>query len=493
MMRSDKIKFRVFSIFTIIVLCIGFTIKELQNDTFYMIKLGDYIFHNGIDLKEHWCWVSSLSYTYPHWLYDVFLYLIYDTFGFLGIYISTIVIFVSLILLVYFINLRFNKNEFLSFLISVISVFGLVAFATARSQLFSYIIFILEVYFIERLIDTGNKRYVIYLLLLSLLLANVHATVWVFYFILFLPFIGDYIVYLLVNKFNIGVSDKFIIEKINNFKLLFVSFILSFFMGIFSPSRICYTYVFRIMLGDTQSYILEHSPLVVIEQPLFLGIMLVLFILAYAGAKIKFKELFMILGLIFMSLVNQRNVSLLYLIGFIYIAVICIRFLNEKNDNTLNILVKLVIRNRFIYVALFLFVGFMGYINFCDKYNDSYVNEEEYPVFAVKYIKENIDLDNFRVYNGYNYGSYMLFKDLPVFVDSRSDLYLEQFNKNINIFNDWISVNFEGEYREIFNKYDINYALINKDIYIYKLFILDECFEVVYEDKYFVLFEYNDN
>ena len=73
-------KYRLFGIVTIIFLCIGLTYKYFQTDTFYMIKLGDFIYHHGIDFLDHYCWVTRLPYTYPHWLYDVFLYLVYNFF-----------------------------------------------------------------------------------------------------------------------------------------------------------------------------------------------------------------------------------------------------------------------------------------------------------------------------------------------------------------------------------------------------------------------------
>ena len=51
--------------------------KVLQNDTFYTIKIGELILNNGIDMMDHFSIHSNLAYTYPHWLYDVFIYLIY--------------------------------------------------------------------------------------------------------------------------------------------------------------------------------------------------------------------------------------------------------------------------------------------------------------------------------------------------------------------------------------------------------------------------------
>ena len=146
---NNTLKFRGFTILLIIILCVGLTFKYLQNDTFYIIKLGDYIVHHGIDKIDHYSWVANLSYTYPHWIYDIFMYFIYNNFGFFGVYVSVIVSFIALILVVYYVSLRMIKNEFLASLIAIICVFRLSAFAVARAQIISLPLFVLEVYFIS--------------------------------------------------------------------------------------------------------------------------------------------------------------------------------------------------------------------------------------------------------------------------------------------------------------------------------------------------------
>ena len=77
-----------------------------------------------------------------------------------------------------------------------------------------------------------------------------------------------------------------------------------------------------------------------------------------------------------------------------------------------------------------------------DKINDSYIDESTYPVQACDYILNNIDLGQARFYNEYNYGSYMLYRGIPVFIDSRADLYAPEFSgKQDDIFMDfdWIA------------------------------------------------------
>ena len=61
------------------MLCIAFCSKSLDasNDTFYLIKLGESISKNGIDMLDHFSWITGLTYTYPHWLFSVIIYFIY--------------------------------------------------------------------------------------------------------------------------------------------------------------------------------------------------------------------------------------------------------------------------------------------------------------------------------------------------------------------------------------------------------------------------------
>ena len=87
--KISNIKFQIIAIIGIIIFSIAISPVSLQNDTFYTIKIGEYILQNGIDMKDPFSWHENLNYTYPHWAYDVFTYIIYNVFGLSGIYIVT--------------------------------------------------------------------------------------------------------------------------------------------------------------------------------------------------------------------------------------------------------------------------------------------------------------------------------------------------------------------------------------------------------------------
>lgn len=492
-------KFRILILISIICLCVVCTRKYFENDTFYMIKLGDYIYHNGIDMMDHFSFISNLGYTYPHWLYDLLLYLIYSNFGYFGIYISNILFFILLIISYYYICLKTIRNEFISGFSSFALILILSSFVSARAQLISITLFLWEVYFINKLNDTGKKKYMFYLFIICVLLANVHATIWPMYFILFLPYLFEYILLYVNNKTNISKDKicKCIFSRIDivnnkNFKILITTFIISFFLGIFSPSKVCYTYVFKIMGGSSQLYIDEHLPLVIYKEPGFcLFFLLFVFIMIISRLKINISDLCMILGISFMAISSSRHLIFFYTVALLFILKFCNKFMDSIGDKSFDILIKYIC-SKYVYVILLLFILIFSIYKFVDNKNESFVPKDKYPVEAVKYIKSNLDYKNIKLFNSYNYGSYLLFNDIPVFIDSRSDLYMKQFNLNLkyDIFNDYINIIYN--YEDKFDYYDIEYVLEYKNSELSLILYKDSNYQVIYNDKNFVLFRKNN-
>ena len=85
-----------FKIVLISIFCVSISPVTMQNDTYYTIKVGEHISKYGVDMKDPFSWHENLSYTYPHWLYDVGTYLVYQLGenigigGFTAIYILTV-------------------------------------------------------------------------------------------------------------------------------------------------------------------------------------------------------------------------------------------------------------------------------------------------------------------------------------------------------------------------------------------------------------------
>ena len=364
--KKVKLSFNIVAIVCFLLFCIALTPVTLQNDTFYTIKIGEHILENGIDMQDPFS-IHDLPYTYPHWLYDVGIYLIYNIGGMPGIYLSTMLLACILGVSIYMVNKKIVKNDLISFLLTMGVMYVLDGFIAARAQLVTYILFTLQIFFIEKFIETKHKRYAIGLIIIPIIIANVHLAVWPFYFVPFLPYVAGYLIALildshLIHKLEIKIINsrinkltkkqgkqeeiakleetkkikeqkfetykekqnirrqnpyKLKIERKDNVKWLIVIMIICLFTGLLTPlGDTPYTYLIKTMQGNTTQSINEHLPTVLIEAPYVLAIIvIILSILIFTDTKIRLKDFFMLGGLILLALMSKRQLSMLVLLG----------------------------------------------------------------------------------------------------------------------------------------------------------------------------------
>ena len=128
-------------------------------------------------------------------------------------------------------------------------------------------------------------------------------------------------------------------------------------------------------------------------------------------------------------------------------------------------------------------------------YNDKYVDEKTYPVemsnYILDYFKET-GFYNVRIFNEYNYGSYLLYRGIPVFIDSRADLYSPEFNSGVNVFEDSESVgSFEMDIDEFVEKYNITHIILSNQSQLNKVLkkIEGTKYKLIKEDENFSFYK----
>ena len=166
---NSSTKFTILAIVLIAIFCIALTPITFQNDTYYTIKVGEHIAQYGIDNQDPFSWHEDLSYTYPHWAYDLITYYIYNVFGFVGIYVTTCILSVILGISIFLINKKLAKNQIFSFLITIGVMYIIRSYIAARAQLLTFILFILIIFLIEKFIETKKKRYGIGLIIIPII------------------------------------------------------------------------------------------------------------------------------------------------------------------------------------------------------------------------------------------------------------------------------------------------------------------------------------
>lgn len=346
-------------------------------------------------------------------------------------------------------------------------------YITARAQLVTFILFILQIFAIEKLIETKQKRYGLALIIISILVANLHVAVWPFTFVLYLPYIAEYIIAILKEKTakkfgkEVKQGEKLLTEKKDGVKLLVIVMVICILTGLLTPLRTTpYTYLVKTMQGNTTDNINEHQPLILInDSAVISAIIILLAILIFTKAKIRLSDLIMLGGLTLLMFYSKRQSTIWVLVGGIILNKLIYSLLEKDADKkAINSIIS-----KFGIFALMVIMLSASFYLIRPKLKTQYIDESLYPVqmseFILNYFEENnIDISTVRLYNEYNYGSYLLYKDIPVFIDSRADLYAPEFNGGRDIFTDFIeSSNLSVYFGDIFKKYDITHVILYKN------------------------------
>ena len=293
---------------------------------------------------------------------------------------------------------------------------------------------------------------------------------------------------------------KVIFKKEPAVKWLIVIMIICVFTGLLTPiGDTPYTLLPRLMEGNTTQNISEHQPLTLINNTAMLFVFIVyILLLIFTDTKATLRDFFMLGGLTLLSFMSRRQTSLFAIIcGFIFAKLVTslIEKYDKKSTKTV-IEFMTTILGRILTILIVLLLSIVMYRG---KENDHFVSESTYPVEASNYILENLDISNMRLFNEYNYGSYLLYRGIPVFIDSRADLYAPEFNgtKNENgewdgrdIFSDYINVsNISTYYEDIMEKYDITHVITGKKTKLNMFLSRDDNYKELYSDDSFVVYE----
>lgn len=544
----QSIIFHIVAVICISIFCFAIAPKTLQNDTFYTLKIGEYIYNNGIsDLTQDLYSWHELPYTYPHWLYDLSMFLIYNSFGQLGIYVSTMILTAILGISIYVLSNKKSKNKVVSLAISIGAIYLMKSFIAARAQLVTFILFVWTVFCIESFLETKKKRYAISLLIIPLLIANLHCAVFPFYFVLYLPYIAEYFLLLIeerdldlklfsifmkirkklsrkseakekceikIDKIKNAVTErkkkrevirenpyKIRVKKNHVVLLLITIMAIAALTGFLNPAGDgAYTYLYKTLQGNTTQSINEHLPLTLTDNQEFaIALVIFLLVLIFTDTKIRLSDLFMLMGVTYLAFKSRRQVSMFALFAGPVLASLIGNFVNKYDKETFQKI------ERFVtgwFGATVVICGFIILSTNIIKphLRDEYIEVGSYPVEASDWILKNLDVENIKLYNEYNYGSYLLFRGIPVFIDSRCDLYSPEFNGTYNkedkeyegrdIFSDALNIAAVAvDYETKFEEYGVTHVILYENAKLAMILEDDPNYDLIYSDDNFVIFE----
>ena len=270
--------------------------------------------------------------------------------------------------------------------------------------------------------------------------------------------------------------------------------VICIFTGLLTPlGDTPYTYLSKTMQGNTTENINEHLPMIISNETDVMCVLIeFLAIMIFTKTKIRLCDLFMLGGLFYLMISSRRQVTMFMLICSVILNKFIVELIQTYTKIKLEIVEKKVTSIIGTLVITILILVWCYYL-VKDKKDDKYIDESTYPVQACDYIIQNVDLVQAKFYIEYNYGSYMLFRGIPVFIDSRADLYAPEFSgKDDDIFMDFIETSSIAKfYGDIFEKYGITHVITYKNSKMNMIINKTEQskYEELYSDKYFVVYK----
>lgn len=227
-------KYWMFLLFIIPFIVIVVNNKIPTNDLWFLLNLGRYVHNNGIPTVDPFTIHEGFNYVMHQWGSSSIFWATFNIFGKRGLLILLYIVVFLLMFLFYFICKNVSKKKNISIIFTMITFLLIFEYVVHRPQIFTYIILLLEILFMELYVEKINWKYLIPLPILSILLINLHCTMWYFQFVFMLPFIVNSI-----NLKNITI-DKY------KLKPLLIVMIIMFVCGFINPYGIdAITFIFK--------------------------------------------------------------------------------------------------------------------------------------------------------------------------------------------------------------------------------------------------------
>lgn len=426
-------------------------------DYYWHIKAGEYMVKNHTILTHDvFSWYLGGKYWMSHeWLFEVILYALSMVFFKYHAIIYTFLMLVGLTSVLFLTNKNQYKKNIpftLCWVTFLLSFYGMIQ---ARPYMISFILFALCLYFLFDLKGNEDSKKIYFLPLISVLWSNVHGGS------SNLPYLFI-IIFLVTGLFSFSFSK---IEADKNSKKQNIKYLIVFFLCIFSVilnphgiNMLIYPYqnmADKVMLTNISEWHptnlsnLSHYPYLILVVVIFS-------IFLFSKKKIKFLDLLIFIFVFFLGMKSIRFWPYTYIsMSFIVFYYVPVR---KYDCGTCSVILILAL------ICCILF--FINLKNVKNKYNNKMIDDKIIEIVKKEHPK--------RLYNFYDYGGYLIYKNIPVFVDGRADLYSPyNYSNYINI------SKLYGKYEDLLNYYNFDYFLVSDQFSIYNYLEYSNDYELI--------------
>lgn len=474
--KSDKLEYVLLVLIAILPTII--ITLNLDSDFWFLYNHGNYVVNNGFPNIEPFTIHNGLSFVMQQWLSSLIFYLIYSWLGKAGVILLIYIVGLVTVFLLYSLAMIIShQKKYLSVIVSALVYIVLCMwFVVSRPQVFTYIVMLLELIMLEKY--TANCRWSVVLGLstLSLLLINLHASMWWMLFAFIIPYLVE------------GIRINKISQLCDRYKVLplLVACVTMFAAGFVNP------YGYKLVGYIFSSYGNEqiNSSIEEMSAPdikslsgavfFFICFAVVLVYILNKTGKTKVRYICLALGTTLLALMSIKSMpyflfaTVIPLVAYLENQAdkLCFKFPEKKGK-----LLKLTV---LCFLLCICFVS--GYIKVAD-----YSPKADYPAAksAIEKLGQDENKEQYRVYTSFVNGAYAETNGLKTYIDARAEVFLKSNNGKEDIFAEYISLEMgDLHYKTFLDKYNFSHVIVTNgetlDIYLSE----DDDYSVLYEDTY---------
>ena len=418
---------------------------RIDNDFWFIINTGREILNNGFITIEPFTIHEGLNFIPQQWLCGIIFYFIYNKFSVYGMLIFVIFIGYITIFLLYRICLLVSSNNYkLSFLITCyIGILIGSSFMVTRPYLFDIVFLLLEIYLLELYVIKGKNKYLYVLPIISILMINLHASIWPMLFVVFIPyFIGC-------------IKNKYFKDENYKLKPLILVFIIMFMCSFINPYGLDMLFYLFNSYGyaELNEIVGEMNPITVFVIPASLFILVTLlsfYYVCYKRRKIKIRYLLLFLGSLLLAFLHMRGCLFLFIFGFLSL-IDNFNIRREKNN--------VVEENSILILFFYVFIFIICILLFI--FNVNVIDEKESEYYKIVELLDNNASKDIKLYTGYNTGPYFEYRGYKCYLDTRAELFYKAINKKENIMIEYYNIlNNKVDVQSFLKKYDFDYLVV---------------------------------
>lgn len=487
----------VYFIFLVPMLAIQF---KLNNDTYWIIKTGEYICSNWLPKTDFLTIHSEMELVIQQWLSDVIFYKAYSLLGVSGPILILYCVFILFSCLFYkFASLISDNKIFTIASVFIGNLYIAKLYMVTRPQIFTYCIILIQLIALEKYVKTGKIKHLAVLPFLSVLSVNLHASMWTMLLIMMLPYIA--------NSLPIKIKGKSI-SCCKTVPLLAAT-VLMVLCGLITPYGYKgLAFIFTTSLGNkVNNAISELSPFKLsfsffdILQFTIFAIIILIYIFNKKG-KTELRFVLLTAGTLVMAMLYIKLIPYFVITAYPavlkYLQNVDLSKLSSKgNSSKMNPkTTKSLITVVFVCVA-----GLMGIIiamNISDASQYIKTNGSDETTVELDASLDAISKDaeengtDIVLYNGFNSGGYIEFKGYKAYIDPRADSFVIEANNDYDYLTEYLDL-ISGNiyYKEVLDKYDFTYLIVespSEDALKINL-SNDNEYEIIYSGENFTTFK----